>query len=47
MIWRGKIRKEDALNRLLNDSHSPIKQRVNIPLNNLKELNDKDYIEIW
>uniref|UniRef100_A0A6C0GZX9 Peptidase M13 C-terminal domain-containing protein n=1 Tax=viral metagenome TaxID=1070528 RepID=A0A6C0GZX9_9ZZZZ len=47
MIWRGKIRKEDALNRLLNDSHSPIKQRVNIPLNNLKELNDKNYIEIW
>lgn len=37
IIWRGKITKEDAANRLLNDPHSPIIFRVNIPLNNLKE----------
>jgi putative endopeptidase len=38
MVWRGKFRKEEAANRLLNDPHSPIKQRVNIPINNLIEV---------
>ena len=57
MVWRGKFRKEEAENRLLNDPHSPIKQRVNIPINNLievREINKKDkdteideIINIW
>jgi hypothetical protein len=49
-IWRGKSTKEEYKIRILNDPHSPIIQRVNIPLNNLKEIeNNKvdDIIEIW
>ena len=50
MLWRGKVTKEEYANRLLNDPHSPFKERVNIPLNNLHELknnNPEDIIEIW
>jgi len=50
MLWRGKLTKEEYANRLLNDPHSPFKERVNIPLNNLYELknnNPEDIIEIW
>lgn len=48
MIWRSKNTKEEASNRLLNDPHSPNKLRVNIPLNNLIELNKSgNIIEIW
>ena len=50
MLWRGKVTKEEYTNRLMNDPHSPFKERVNIPLNNLYELknnNKNDIIEIW
>jgi len=53
MVWRGKSRKEEAANRLLNDPHSPARQRVNIPFNNLIETYKNDLkkvdsiIEIW
>ena len=48
MVWRGKTTKEEAANRLLNDPHSPIRFRVNIPLNNLEETkNNTEIIEIW
>lgn len=49
IVWRGKMRKEEAEIRLLNDPHSPIIQRVNIPLNNLGEVNnnDIDLYPIW
>lgn len=50
MIWRGKATKQQLDNQLINDPHSPIKQRVNIPLNNLKEIkenNQEEIIEIW
>jgi predicted metalloendopeptidase len=42
MVWRGKSRKEELEIRLLNDPHSPTKQRVNIPLNNLIETYELD-----
>ena len=48
IVWRGKFTKEEAEDRLLNDTHSPIRQRVNIPLNNLKETqNNAEILEIW
>jgi putative endopeptidase len=50
IIWRGKSTNQELNNRLINDPHSPIIQRVNIPLNNLKEIKDNnqdDIIEIW
>jgi len=50
MLWRGKVTKEEYDNRILNDPHSPFRERVNIPLNNLQELknnNINDIIEIW
>lgn len=50
MLWRGKVTKEEYINRIMNDPHSPFKERVNIPLNNLQELkinNIEDIIEIW
>jgi putative endopeptidase len=49
MVWRSKITPEEYEIRLLNDPHSPAKERVNIPLNNLKELNpnSSEIIEIW
>jgi predicted metalloendopeptidase len=49
MIWRQKKTPQEAAARLINDPHSPVKERVNIPLNNLKEINpDKnDIIELW
>ena len=50
MIWRGKSTKQELDNRLINDPHSPIIHRVNIPLNMLKEIKDNDQsqiIELW
>jgi hypothetical protein len=54
MVWRGKLTKEEGENRLLNDPHSPIRLRVNIPLNNLEETRKNNIesannkiIEIW
>ena len=50
MLWRGKVTKEEYMNRIMNDPHSPFKERVNIPLNNLQELkinNIENIIEIW
>ena len=48
-IWTSKKTKEEAQNRLLSDPHSPPMLRVNIPLNNLEELNKNkdDIIELW
>jgi hypothetical protein len=50
MIWRGKLTKQELANKLSNDPHSTIKERVNIPLNNLKEIKDNnqnEIIELW
>ena len=50
MIWRGKLTKQELLIRMENDPHSTIKERVNIPLNNLKEIKDNnqnEIIELW
>ena len=55
MVWRGKYRKEEKEIRLLTDPHSPIMQRVNIPINNLietrniniKNNEEHDLLEIW
>ena len=49
MIWRQIKTKEEAQNRLSSDPHSPPALRVNIPLNNLEEVNkdNKDIIELW
>lgn len=49
MIWRQKKTKEEAQNRIMSDPHSKPELRVNIPLNNLKEVNqdNKNIIELW
>ena len=52
MIWRNKITKQEYDIRILKDPHSPVEQRVNIPLSFIKELKDNEknkneIIEIW
>ena len=50
MIWRGKLTKQELANKIASDPHSTIRERVNIPLNNLKEIKDNnqdEIIELW
>ena len=51
MIWRNKITKQEYDIRILKDPHSPVQQRVNIPLSFIEELKDQEkkdeIIEIW